>query len=73
MKSLLTDPGVIEVDQHSMEGHLLGRMGMLVAWAAVSENRVQKLSGAVQSGGWSGACGQGRLRSMVLWTARSIR
>ncbi len=39
MKSLLTDPGVIEVDQHSIEGHLLGREGDVVAWVAVSENR----------------------------------
>ena len=39
MKSLLTDPGVIEVDQHSMDGHLLGRDGDVVAWVAVSENR----------------------------------
>jgi alpha-galactosidase len=39
MKSLLTDPGVIEVDQHSMSGHLLGQDGDVVAWVAVSENR----------------------------------
>jgi alpha-galactosidase len=39
MKSLLTDPGVIEVDQHSVDGHLLGRDGDVVAWVAVSENR----------------------------------
>ncbi|MEI9978980.1 MAG: glycoside hydrolase family 27 protein [Edaphobacter sp.] len=39
MKSLLTDPGVIEVDQHSMEARLLGRHGDLVAWASVSANR----------------------------------
>jgi alpha-galactosidase len=39
MKSLLTDPGVIEVDQHSMDGHLLGQDGDVVAWAAVSVNR----------------------------------
>ncbi len=39
MKSLLTDPGVIEVNQHSTEGHLLGRTGDVVAWVAVSENR----------------------------------
>ena len=39
MKSLLTDPGVIEVDQHSIDGHLLGRDGDVVAWVAVSENR----------------------------------
>jgi hypothetical protein len=34
MKSLLTDPGVIEVDQHSM-----GRDGDVVAWVAVSADR----------------------------------
>jgi alpha-galactosidase len=39
LKSLLTDPGVIEVDQHSMGGHLLGQDGGVVAWAAVSANR----------------------------------
>jgi alpha-galactosidase len=39
MKSLLTDPGVIEVDQHSMDGHLLGQDGNVVAWGAVSVNR----------------------------------
>jgi alpha-galactosidase len=39
MKSLLTDPGVIDVDQHSMDGHLVGRDGDVVAWEAVSVNR----------------------------------
>jgi len=39
MKSLLTDPGVIEVDQHSMGGHLLGQDGEVVAWVAVSADR----------------------------------
>ena len=39
MKSLLTDPGVIEVDQHSMDGHLLGQDGDVVAWVAVSVDR----------------------------------
>jgi alpha-galactosidase len=39
MKSLLTDPGVIEVDQHSMSGHLQGQDGDVVAWVAVSTNR----------------------------------
>jgi hypothetical protein len=39
MKSLLTNPGVIEVDQHSTGGHLLGQDGNVVAWVAVSENR----------------------------------
>jgi alpha-galactosidase len=39
MKSLLTNPGVIEVNQHSMAAHLLGRDGDVVAWAAVSANR----------------------------------
>lgn len=39
MKSLLTDPGVIEVDQRSTGGHLLGQDGDVVAWVAVSENR----------------------------------
>jgi hypothetical protein len=39
MKSLLTDPGVIEVNQHSTGGHLLGQEGDVVAWVAVSANR----------------------------------
>ena len=39
MKSLLTNPGVIEVDQHSTSGHLLGQDGDVVTWVAVSENR----------------------------------
>jgi hypothetical protein len=39
MKSLLTNPGVIEVDQHSVDGHLLGQEGDVVAWVAVSVNR----------------------------------
>ncbi len=39
MKSMLTDPGVIEVDQHSLGGHLLGQDGDVIAWVAVSENR----------------------------------
>jgi alpha-galactosidase len=39
MKALLTNPGVIEVDQHSMGAHPLGRDGDVVAWAAVSANR----------------------------------
>ena len=39
LKSLLTNPGVIEVDQQSMGGHMLGRDGDVVAWVAVSKNR----------------------------------
>ena len=39
MKSLLTNPGVIEVDQHSMGGHLQGQDGNVVAWVAVSKDR----------------------------------
>jgi alpha-galactosidase len=39
MKSLLTNPGVIEVDQHSMSGHLLGQDGDVITWVAVSVNR----------------------------------
>jgi hypothetical protein len=39
MKSLLTNPGVIEVDQHSVNGHLLGQDGDVVAWASVSTDR----------------------------------
>jgi hypothetical protein len=39
MKSLLTNPGVIEVDQHSMGGHLQGQDGDVVAWVAVSKDR----------------------------------
>jgi alpha-galactosidase len=36
LKSLLTDPGVIEVDQHSVEGHFLEKDGDVVAWVAKS-------------------------------------
>ena len=39
LKSLLTNPGVIEVDQNSMAGHMLGQDGDVVAWVAVSRNR----------------------------------
>ena len=39
MKSMLTDPGVIEVDQHSTDGHMLGQDGDVIAWAAVSVDR----------------------------------
>ena len=39
MKSLLTNPGVIEVDQHSTAGHMLGQDGDVVAWGAVSKDR----------------------------------
>ncbi|HWY99963.1 MAG TPA: glycoside hydrolase family 27 protein [Edaphobacter sp.] len=39
LKSMLTNPGVIEVDQQSMGGHMLGRDGDVVAWVAVSKNR----------------------------------
>jgi hypothetical protein len=39
LKSLLTNPGVIEVDQHSLAAHELGRDGDVVAWVSVSENR----------------------------------
>jgi alpha-galactosidase len=38
LKWLLTNPGVIEVDQHSEDGHLLGRDGDVVAWVAVSKD-----------------------------------
>jgi alpha-galactosidase len=34
LKWLLTNPGVMEVDQHSTDGHLLGRDGDVVAWVA---------------------------------------
>jgi len=39
MKSLLTNPGVIEVDQHSQAGHMQGQDGDVVAWVAVSKDR----------------------------------
>jgi hypothetical protein len=39
LKSLLTNPGVIEVDQHSLAARQLGRDGDLVTWVSVSENR----------------------------------
>ncbi len=39
MKSMLTDPGVIEVDQHSTDGHMLGQDGDVIAWVAVSVDR----------------------------------
>jgi alpha-galactosidase len=39
LKSLLTNPGVIEVDQNSMAGHMLGQDGNVVAWVAVSKDR----------------------------------
>ena len=39
MKSLLTNPGVIAVDQHSLAAHELGRDGDVVAWVSVSVNR----------------------------------
>ena len=39
LKSLLTNPGVIEVDQHSVDAHMLGRDGDVVAWVSVSVNR----------------------------------
>jgi hypothetical protein len=39
LKSLLTNPGVIEVDQHSLDAHMLGRDGDVVAWVSVSVNR----------------------------------
>jgi hypothetical protein len=39
LKSLLTNPGVIEVDQHSVTAHELGRDGDVVAWVSVSANR----------------------------------
>jgi hypothetical protein len=39
LKSVLTNPGVIEVDQQSLDGHMLGRNGDVVAWVAVSKNR----------------------------------
>jgi hypothetical protein len=39
LKSLLTNPGVIEVDQHSVNAHELGRDGDVVAWVSVSANR----------------------------------
>ena len=39
LKALLTNPGVIDVDQHSVSAHEFGRDGDLVAWVSVSENR----------------------------------
>ncbi len=39
MKSLLTDPGVIEVDQRSTDGHMLGQDGDVIAWVSVSVDR----------------------------------
>ena len=39
MKMLLTNPEVVAVDQHSLDAHLLGRDGDVVAWTSVSENR----------------------------------
>ena len=39
LKSLLTNPGVIEVDQHSVAAHQLEQDGDVVAWVAVSANR----------------------------------
>jgi alpha-galactosidase len=39
LKSLLTNPGVIEVDQHSVAAHEQGRDGDVVAWVSVSANR----------------------------------
>jgi hypothetical protein len=39
LKSLLTNPGVIEVNQHSTAGHLLGQDGDVVAWGALSKDR----------------------------------
>src|SRR5258708_37134564 len=39
LRSLLTNPGVIEVDQHSVNGHMLGQDGDVVAWVAVSADR----------------------------------
>jgi alpha-galactosidase len=39
LKSLLTNPGVIEVDQHSVAAHQLEQDGDVVAWVAVSTNR----------------------------------
>jgi alpha-galactosidase len=38
LKALLTNPGIIEVDQHSAEGHLLGRDGDVVAWEALASD-----------------------------------
>jgi alpha-galactosidase len=39
LKAMLTNPGVIDVDQHSVSAHEFGRDGDLVAWVSVSENR----------------------------------
>ncbi len=39
LKSLLTNPGVIEVDQRSLDAHMAGRDGDVVAWESVSVNR----------------------------------
>ena len=39
LKSLLTNPGVIEVDQHSVAAHQLEQDGDVVAWVSVSVNR----------------------------------
>jgi alpha-galactosidase len=38
LKSLLTNPAIIDVDQHSVEGHLLKQDGDLVTWVAKSAN-----------------------------------
>ena len=39
LKSLLTNPGVIEVDQRSVDAHMAGRDGDVVTWESVSVNR----------------------------------
>jgi hypothetical protein len=39
LKSLLTNPGVIEVDQHSVDAHMAGWDGDVVTWESVSVNR----------------------------------
>jgi hypothetical protein len=39
LKSLLTNPAVIEVDQHSLAAHQLEQDGDVVAWVSVSANR----------------------------------
>lgn len=39
LKGLLTNPGVIEVDQRSLSAHMLGHEGDVVAWGSVSVDR----------------------------------
>src|SRR5260370_37936888 len=50
MKSLLTNPGVIEVNQHSTGGHMQGQDGEGVAWGAVSKGRDKNCLALFDSG-----------------------